>query len=65
LAPKPNSDGTCATYTIVQNDDCYDIAFNHYLKQDDLYTFNNNKTCVLFHYPPQATHETTRPDTDI
>lgn len=39
--PKPQSDGTCAVYTVAAGDGCYAIADSHYLKQSDIESFNS------------------------
>ncbi|KAI0164012.1 hypothetical protein GGR57DRAFT_489709 [Xylariaceae sp. FL1272] len=40
--PKPNSDGSCATYEIVAGDTCADISTAHNLETNDLESFNEN-----------------------
>jgi hypothetical protein len=40
LSPKPNSDGSCATYTTVAQDSCYNIAQAHGISVADLEGFN-------------------------
>lgn len=40
FAPKPNPDGSCATYTIQPNDNCADLAAEYSLTQDDIEDFN-------------------------
>ncbi|KAL7785632.1 glycoside hydrolase family 18 protein [Trichoderma ceciliae] len=40
LKPKPGKDGSCATYTIKQDDGCSAIAAAHGLKQKDVEDFN-------------------------
>jgi chitinase len=40
FTPKPSSDGSCATYQIVANDNCYDIAKKHYLTSTQISDFN-------------------------
>lgn len=66
LKPKPNPDGTCATHTIVANDNCDKIAAANGLKVDELKGFNkrtwawagcdslirNSKICVSKGNPP-------------
>lgn len=42
FSPKPNPDGTCATYTIRQDDICYDIAETYYLTVDEIEDLNGN-----------------------
>lgn len=36
MKPKPQSDGTCATYTILANDNCWAIANSHGPQVKDL-----------------------------
>lgn len=40
FAPKPNPDGSCATYTIQQDDNCDDLAAEYSLKMADIEDFN-------------------------
>jgi GH18 family chitinase/LysM repeat protein len=40
FAPKPNSDGSCAAYTVVENDNCAVIANKYSLTNDKLEEFN-------------------------
>lgn len=40
--PKPNSDGSCATYTTIAGDSCYAIAAVHSLTTTSLENFNKN-----------------------
>lgn len=40
LAPPQNSDGSCATYTVVQNDSCNSIGANNGLTNTQLANFN-------------------------
>ncbi|KAL7923815.1 hypothetical protein ACQKWADRAFT_325558 [Trichoderma austrokoningii] len=40
--PQPQLDGTCNSYQIGQNDDCFDLAEAHFLKQKDIEDFNKN-----------------------
>ncbi|KAH8673384.1 glycoside hydrolase family 18 protein [Xylariales sp. PMI_506] len=40
--PKPNSDGSCATYTTIADDNCYSIAASNSLTVDDLENFNTD-----------------------
>lgn len=42
FSPKPNSDGTCATYTVVADDTCSGIASANSLSVDDIEGFNTN-----------------------
>ena len=42
FAPQENSDGSCATYTIVANDNCDNLAATYSLTVDDIENFNNN-----------------------
>ncbi|KAF2168013.1 glycoside hydrolase family 18 protein [Zasmidium cellare ATCC 36951] len=42
FAPQPNSDGSCATYTIVANDNCDNLAAEYSLTVDDINTFNQD-----------------------
>lgn len=64
-APKPNTDGTCATYTIKHDDDCSLIAAAHSLTKSQLEEFNKKTwgkhtrrtapfTLDTNHYPGQA-----------
>lgn len=41
FTPKPNSDGSCATYTVQTNDNCYGIAAANGLTVANLVNFNN------------------------
>jgi hypothetical protein len=41
FAPKPNSDGSCAAYTVVENDNCAVIANKFSLTNDKLESFNS------------------------
>lgn len=40
LAPPPNSNGTCASYTVIQNDSCNSIGANNGLTNAQLESFN-------------------------
>lgn len=40
--PKPNADGSCASYTVVADDTCSGIAAAHSIKVTDLEDFNKN-----------------------
>ncbi|GFF80120.1 killer toxin subunits alpha/beta [Aspergillus lentulus] len=40
FAPKPNPDGSCATYTIQQDDNCANLAAQYSLTKEDLEDFN-------------------------
>ncbi|KAL1954115.1 hypothetical protein VTO42DRAFT_1739 [Malbranchea cinnamomea] len=40
MRPKPNPDGSCATYYVVSGDSCSQIAAAHGLKVDDIEDFN-------------------------
>lgn len=40
FAPKPNPDGSCATYTIQQDDNCANLAAQYSLTKKDLENFN-------------------------
>ncbi|KAK2797393.1 hypothetical protein FQN50_009194 [Emmonsiellopsis sp. PD_5] len=42
LRPKPNPDGSCATYTTIADDNCSVIAASHGLKTEDIEDFNKN-----------------------
>ncbi|KAI0467015.1 hypothetical protein F4859DRAFT_518632 [Xylaria cf. heliscus] len=42
FAPKPNPDGSCATYTVVTDDTCSDIAAANSLTVTQLESFNKN-----------------------
>lgn len=42
LRPKPNTDGSCATYQTVQDDGCAKIAASRGLTKDDIEGFNKN-----------------------
>ena len=42
FAPKPNKDGSCATYTVHNNDNCAGIAAANSLTVDQIGKFNNN-----------------------
>lgn len=44
LKPKPNSDGSCAAYTVKSGDTCSAIAAANGLKTTDLATFNDKTT---------------------
>lgn len=39
-SPKPNADGTCATYTVQNNDDCSKIAAAKSITEDDIKEWN-------------------------
>ncbi|ERS97228.1 hypothetical protein HMPREF1624_06559 [Sporothrix schenckii ATCC 58251] len=41
FAPKPNSDGSCYSYTVVANDNCAAIAATYDLTNDLIESFNN------------------------
>ncbi|KAM5436561.1 hypothetical protein MferCBS31731_005839 [Microsporum ferrugineum] len=40
MKPKPQPDGTCATYTVAPNDSCFAISDNHGITLDNIATFN-------------------------
>lgn len=40
-SPKPNADGTCATYTVQNNDDCSTIAAAKSITKDDIKEWNS------------------------
>ncbi|KAE8404436.1 hypothetical protein BDV37DRAFT_293915 [Aspergillus pseudonomiae] len=40
FAPKPNPDGSCASYTIQEDDNCADLAAQYSLTKEDLEGFN-------------------------
>ncbi|KAK2590717.1 hypothetical protein QQS21_011588 [Conoideocrella luteorostrata] len=40
--PQRQSDGTCSTYHVNDNDNCWSLAETHYLQQQDIEDFNNN-----------------------
>ncbi|KXJ89088.1 hypothetical protein Micbo1qcDRAFT_213428 [Microdochium bolleyi] len=40
FAPKPNSDGSCKAYTIIENDNCDNLAAEYSLTKQDLEDFN-------------------------
>ncbi|KAF9890425.1 hypothetical protein FE257_005830 [Aspergillus nanangensis] len=42
FAPKPNPDGSCATYTIQEDDNCSNLAVQYGLTNQDLDNFNKN-----------------------
>jgi hypothetical protein len=42
FAPKPESDGSCATYTIQANDACFDIGEKHFINTTAIDAFNKN-----------------------
>ncbi|EEP76245.1 conserved hypothetical protein [Uncinocarpus reesii 1704] len=42
FSPKPNPDGTCATYTIQPADICFSIAQTYYLTTDNIESLNKN-----------------------
>lgn len=42
FSPKPQSDGTCATYTIKSGDNCETIAASYSLTVDELENYNND-----------------------
>ncbi|KAK3936951.1 hypothetical protein QBC46DRAFT_461157 [Diplogelasinospora grovesii] len=42
FAPKPNPDGSCATYTVQSNDNCAGIGAANSLTTDQLTNFNND-----------------------
>ncbi|KAI0868461.1 hypothetical protein GGS24DRAFT_482282 [Hypoxylon argillaceum] len=42
FSPKPNSDGSCASYTVVTDDTCSDIAAANSLTVTQLQSFNKN-----------------------
>jgi chitinase len=44
ITPKPNKDGSCASYTVKSGDTCSAIAANNGLKATDLATFNDKTT---------------------
>ena len=41
LVPQPNVNGTCASYTVVKDDNCALIASNHYITADDIESYNS------------------------
>lgn len=41
-SPQPNADGTCATYTVVTNDSCSQLAALNSITNDDIESFNKN-----------------------
>ncbi|KAK4118597.1 glycoside hydrolase family 18 protein [Parathielavia appendiculata] len=42
LSPKPNPDGSCASYSIVKDDNCFDIAAKYSLTTDKIGELNKN-----------------------
>ncbi|KAK4496425.1 hypothetical protein PRZ48_012405 [Zasmidium cellare] len=42
FAPKPNSDGSCSTYTVAANDNCANLAAEYSLTVDDINTYNKD-----------------------
>lgn len=44
IRPKPNDDGTCATYYVVAGDNCSVLAAKNGLTNDDIDKFNNGTT---------------------
>ncbi|KAI0968044.1 hypothetical protein F4678DRAFT_482748 [Xylaria arbuscula] len=42
FAPKPDANGTCATYTVVNDDSCSTIAASYSILVTELESFNNN-----------------------
>ncbi|KAH7310815.1 hypothetical protein B0I35DRAFT_358159 [Stachybotrys elegans] len=44
IKPKPNEDGSCATYVTLPNDTCDKIALQHGLEDGDLSDFNDGTT---------------------
>lgn len=44
IRPKPDEDGTCATYLVKKNDDCEQLAAANGLKKKDIENFNNGTT---------------------
>ncbi|KAH8649335.1 hypothetical protein BX600DRAFT_388677 [Xylariales sp. PMI_506] len=42
FTPQPNSDGSCATYTVQANDNCDGIAAANSITEDDIETYNEN-----------------------
>ena len=42
VSPKPNADGSCASYSIVKDDNCFDIAAKYSLTTDKIYELNKN-----------------------
>jgi hypothetical protein len=42
ITPKPNSNGTCATYTVQPNDSCSVIAISNGISQTQLKGYNKN-----------------------
>jgi GH18 family chitinase len=42
VSPKPNPDGSCASYSIVKDDNCFDIAAKYSLTVDRIYELNKN-----------------------
>lgn len=44
MTPKPGADGVCATYLVMPNDNCHQIATSHQITVDNLVSFNNKKS---------------------
>ncbi|KAL3480972.1 hypothetical protein BJX99DRAFT_253957 [Aspergillus californicus] len=42
FSPKPNPDGSCATYTVSAHEICYDIAVTYYLTPKNIEDLNRN-----------------------
>ncbi|KAK0662496.1 family 18 putative glycoside hydrolase [Cercophora samala] len=42
FSPQPNPDGSCHTYTVQANDNCWDIAAAHYITTQQINDFNLN-----------------------
>nr|CDP26825.1 Putative Glycoside Hydrolase Family 18 [Podospora anserina S mat+] len=42
FSPQPNPDGSCHTYTVQANDNCWDIAAAYYITQQQINDFNQN-----------------------
>ncbi|KAH7153580.1 glycoside hydrolase superfamily [Dactylonectria macrodidyma] len=56
IRPKPNADGTCASYTVKKGDSCATIAAKNGLKAADIHAFNKVQTwgfdsCEHLGYP--------------
>ncbi|KAL3486994.1 hypothetical protein BJX62DRAFT_241481 [Aspergillus germanicus] len=41
FSPQPNDNGTCYTYYVQTDDNCYDLAAANYITQDDIEDFNS------------------------
>ncbi|RAH64784.1 glycoside hydrolase family 18 protein [Aspergillus aculeatinus CBS 121060] len=57
FAPKPQSDGTCATYTVQPDDSCATIAAAYGLTVDDINNFNTDTWAWNTCSPPLYAHE--------